>query len=677
MWGMEKTLEYSDLLSKFEVFFSEIYYDNLLKAVQAATPVIVDFEDLEKFDSEVADYLLENPDEVFQAIEEAVSNVDIGEPIDTKIIVRFTNTPESGSVAIKNVRSKHIKKFVAIDGIIKQASEVRPEITLATFECKACGERINIMQEEQQLEKPYMCACGNKQGFAMVARKMIDLQRLEIEESPDRLEGGAQARKLAAFLQADLVDPKFQKKVIPGAKVRVYGIIRDIPLKVEKGKETKRRDLYIEANYLETIEQEFEDLDITEEDEKAIKELAQNPKIYDLLTQSIAPSIYGYEKIKESIALQLFGGVRKVRKDGVTTRGDMHILLVGDPGAGKSQLLKYVAGLAPKARYVVGKSTSGAGLTATVVKDEFMRGWALEAGALVLANKGIAMIDELDKMGKDDRSAMHEVMEQQTVTISKANVQATLNAQTTILGAANPKFGRFDPYTSIPEQIDLPDTLISRFDLMFIIRDVPNKETDTRLVRHILKMHENPDVQQPPIESEMLRKYIAYAKINIAPVLTEAAQKEIEKFYVSLRNKYTGEEQSAVPIGARQLEALIRLSEASAKVRLSDKVLKKDAKKAIDLLMEYMMAVGVDPETGQLDMDRLETGTTASQRNKIRLLLKVIAEMQEESPEKTVLIEDVIAAAEEQGIEDAEDIINKLKREGELFEPKQGHIRKV
>ncbi|NOR84728.1 AAA domain-containing protein [archaeon] len=674
---MEKCMEYSDLLSKFEVFFSEVCYDELLKAVQESEPVIVDFEDLERFDSELADSLLSDPDEAFQAIDEAIVNVDIGETIDSKIYVRFKNTPDSNIIAIKNIRSKHIKKYISIEGIIKQASEVRPEITLATFECKACGERINIIQEEQHLEKPYMCACGNKQGFSMVARRMVDLQRLEVEESPDRLDGGSQARKIAAFLQEDLVDPKFQKKVIPGAKVRIYGVVRDIPLKVEKGKETKRRDLFIESNYLETIEQEFADLDITEEDEKEIKKLSTNPKIYELLTQSIAPSIYGYEKIKESIALQLFGGVRKIREDGVTTRGDIHILLIGDPGAGKSQLLKYVSGLAPKARYVVGKSTSGAGLTATVVKDEFMRGWALEAGALVLANKGIAMIDELDKMSKEDRSAMHEVMEQQTVTISKANVQATLNAQTTILGAANPKFGRFDPYTSVPDQIDLPDSLISRFDLMFIIRDVPNKESDTRLVKHILKLHENPESQKPPIPADLLRKFIAYAKINIKPVLTEAAQKEIEKFYVSLRNQHSGDEQSAVPIGARQLEAIIRLSEASAKVRLGDKVLKKDAKKAISLLMEYMMAVGIDPETGQLDMDRIESGTTTSQRNKIRLLLKVISEMQEESKDKTVLIEDVIAAAEEQGIDDAEGIISKLKREGELFEPKNGHIRKV
>ena len=674
---MEKGMEYSDLLSKFEVFFSEVCYDELLKAVQESEPVLVDFEDLERFDSELADSLLSDPDEAFTAIDEAIVNVDIGETIDSKIYVRFKNTPDSNIIAIKNIRSKHIKKYISIEGIIKQASEVRPEITLATFECKACGERINIIQEEQHLEKPYMCACGNKQGFTMVARRMVDLQRLEVEESPDRLDGGSQARKIAAFLQEDLVDPKFQKKVIPGAKVRIYGVVRDIPLKVEKGKETKRRDLFIESNYLETIEQEFADIDITEEDEKEIKKLSTNPKIYELLTQSIAPSIYGYEKIKESIALQLFGGVRKIREDGVTTRGDIHILLIGDPGAGKSQLLKYVAGLAPKARYVVGKSTSGAGLTATVVKDEFMRGWALEAGALVLANKGIAMIDELDKMSKEDRSAMHEVMEQQTVTISKANVQATLNAQATILGAANPKFGRFDPYTSVPEQIDLPDSLISRFDLMFIIRDVPNKESDTRLVKHILKLHENPESQVPPISADLLRKFIAYAKINIKPVLTEAAQKEIEKFYVSLRNQHSGDEQSAVPIGARQLEAIIRLSEASAKVRLGDKVLKKDAKKAIGLLMEYMMAVGIDPETGQLDMDRIESGTTTSQRNKIRLLLKVISEMQEESPDKTVLIEDVIAAAEEQGIDDAEGIISKLKREGELFEPKNGHIRKV
>ncbi len=671
-------MDYADLLSKLEVFFSEVCYTQLLKAVQDRTALVIDYTDLERFDIEIADHLLEEPEEFFKASEEATRNVDVGEEIESQIPLRIKGLPGTQTVSIKNLRSKHLKKFIAVEGIIKQASEVRPEIVLATFECRACGERIMMLQEDQDLTTPYMCECGNKRGFEMVERKMVDIQRLEVEESPERLEGSAQARKIGVFIKNDLVDPKFQKRVVPGSKVVVTGTLDDIPIKSDRGKESKRRDIYIDGNYIEPIEFEFEEIEISPEDEKKIKELSVNPKVYEMLTDSIAPSIYGYKDIKQAIALQLFGGIRKVRPDGIVTRGDIHILLVGDPGSGKSQILKYTAGLAPKARYVVGKSASGAGLTATVVKDEFMRGWALEAGALVLANKGLVAIDELDKMSQEDRSAMHEVAEQQTVTISKANIQATLNAQTTILAAANPKFGRFDPYQSLPEQIDIPDTLLSRFDLIFPIRDEPNKEKDTLLVRHILKMHENPEEQNPPLDSSILRKYISYVKAGINPKLSKAAQKEIERFYVGLRSKYAGtEEVSPVPIGARQLEALVRLSEASARVRLSDKVQKEDAQRAIKLLTDCLMQVGIDPETGKFDIDRLESGTTSSQRNKIRIILTLISDMQKETEDKSVLIEDIKASAEEQGIEDAEEIIQKLKREGELFEPRQGHIRRV
>ena len=669
-------MDYEELISKLEIFFSEAAYKDLVEAVQKDMPLVIDFQKLELFDPDVADFLLDNPDEFFKAAEEALFSIDLGEELERSVKVRIANLPEHVIVPIKNIRSKHIDKFIGIEGIIKLASEVRPEITAATFECQYCGNRIMVLQEKASLRKPAMCECGNKRSFELVDRRLIDIQRIIVEEIPEKIEG-AQPSKISVFLRDDLVDPKFQKRVIPGTKVKISGILRDVPLATSKNRETKRRDLYIEANYIEPMEIGYEEVEITEEDEKKIKELAKRPDIYEILIRSIAPSIYGYEDIKEAIALQLFGGVKKERSDGTVTRGDIHILIVGDPGAGKSALLKYVAKLAPKARYVVGRGATASGLTATVVRDEFLRGWALEAGALVLANKGIAIVDEIDKMSNEDRVAMHEIMEQQTCTVAKANVQATLQAQTTILAAANPKFGRFDIYSPLAEQINLPETLLSRFDLIFAVRDVPDPERDRMLVKHILKLHENPESEKPPIDNDLLRKYIAYARNNVFPKLTKAAEREIERFYVGLRKKYSQEGTAGVPISTRQLEAMIRLAEASAKVRLSNRVLKKDAERAINLMKTYLMKLGVDPETGLLDIDRIETGVSSSQRNKIKLILGVIEEMQNESPDRMVSISDIVAAAEEQGIDDAEEIIERLKRNGEIFEPRPGYVRKV
>ena len=672
-------MEQKDLLKKFEVFLSDDHNRQLLKAAQKQKPLIVDFEKLEEFDPELADFFLENPATCFDKIAGVISSIDTGVELEEKINFRVRGLPQSSLVKIKDVRSNHIGKFISIEGIIKQASEVRPEITAATFECQACGERITLFQSKQTLSTPYMCECGSKRSFELINRALTDVQRIIVEESPETLEGGQQPRKIAVYLRDDLVDPKFQNKVVPGNKVIINGVINDIPLKMDSGKETKRRDIYLEANYLEAIEIEFEDIELTKEDERQIKMLSKNQNVHQLLVQSIAPSIYGYEDIKEAIALMMFSGVRKERTDGLVSRGDTHILLVGDPGAGKSALLKYVSDLAPKGRYVVGKSTSGAGITAAAVKDEFTGGWALEAGALVLANKGLLCIDELDKMNPEDRSAIHEGLEQQTITVSKATIQATLQCKTIVLAAANPKFGRFDQNISIPDQIDLPSTLINRFDLIFPIRDIPQRDRDTHLAKHVLKLHRDPKVKKPVIDSEMLRKYIAYARMHYKPKLTAEAVREIENFYVNLRSQYQAAEGKvpSVPISPRQLEALVRLSEASARSRLSNRVKKEDAKRAIKLLTHCLEKVGINPETGMFDIDRLESGITSTQRNKIREIIKIITELQEDAGGSEVSIEDIIATAEEDGIDNAEEIIRRLKKEGEIFEPRQGFIRKV
>ena len=336
-------------------------------------------------------------------------------------------------------------------------------------------------------------------------------------------------------MKEDLVDPKMEERTTPGSRVRVIGILKEVPVPLQTGAISTRFDLAVEANNVIPLEETFEEFEISEEDERQIQELAADKNILQKMAESIAPSIYGYEEVKQALVLQLFGGVKKKRADGTEARGDIHILLVGDPGVAKSVVLKFMSALAPKGRYVVGKAASGAGITATVVRDEFLRGWSLEAGAMVLSNKGLVCIDEIDKMEPQDRSAMHEAMEQQTVTISKANVQATLRAETSVLAAANPKLGRFEPFQVIAQQIDMPPTLLNRFDIIFTLRDLPERGRDEAIATHVLLEHKREGKKQI-IDKDLFRKYIAYAKQKIQPLLTTEAIDEIKKFYVELRN---------------------------------------------------------------------------------------------------------------------------------------------
>lgn len=347
--------------------------------------------------------------------------------------------------------------------------------------------------------------------------------------------------------------------------------------------------------------------------------------------------------------------------------------------AHNSQLLKRISHVAPKSRFVSGKGSTGAGLTASVVKDEFLKGWALEAGALVLANKGIACIDELDKMEEEDASAMHEALEQQSITISKANIQATLKAQTTVLAAANPKYGRFDPYDVIAKQIDMPSTLINRFDLIFPIRDIPDQEKDKELSSFILDLHRDDQDEEPPYSTNFMKRYIAFARQRVAPTLTDGALEEIQDYFVSMRNQAGKEERiQSVPISARQLEGLVRLATASAKTRLSTTVDREDAERAVELLHYCLTQIGYDEETGKFDIDKIETGTTASERSQISVIKELISSL-EEANGGSVPLEDLYQEAEAREIDehDAEEIIEKLKRKGDIYEPTSGYISRI
>jgi len=641
------------------------------------TTLVVSFHNLIKFDPELADTLLETPEDVIRAFELAIEDYEV-----KNFKARFTDLPVSQHIPIRNIRSIHINKMMYIEGIVRQSSDVRPQVTSAKFECPSCGNTISVLQLETKFKEPSRCSCGRRGKFRLLSKDLVDAQRIILEESPDALEGGEQPKRLSVFLKEDLVEPKMERKTTPGSRVRAYGIVKEVPILLSTGAQSIRYDLMMDSNYIEPVDETFEEMDIGKEELKQIKELASDKKVYNKFINSICPSIYGHEDIKEAILLQLMGGVRKQREDGTVTRGDMHILLVGDPGSAKSTLLTYVSKTAPKARYISGKGATSAGLTASVVKDEFLRGWALEAGAMVLANGGYCMIDEMDKMSVEDTSALHEALEQQTVSISKANIQATLRAQTTVLAAANPKLGRFDPYAPIGAQINLPPALINRFDLIFPVRDIPNREKDDLIASHVLQLQQKPQKLKSEINPILFRKFISYAKNKIKPVLTDEAVDEIKKFYVDLRNSSTStggdEEIKPIPISARQLEALVRLAEGSARVRLSKKVTRADAKRSVRLLKHCLMQIGLDPETGQIDIDRISTGMSSSQRSKIVAVREIISVLSKKIG-KSIPMDEILEQASEKGIDESnvQEAIEKLKREGELFEPKPGQISKL
>ncbi|MFH1359400.1 MAG: ATP-binding protein [archaeon] len=449
---MPEQLKSEELISEGKLFF-ETYKKDIGDSIRKGRKtVFVSFEDLASNSPTLAEALIYSPEEVLQILEVALEESGL---IKTPRI-RFKDLPETQKVKIRTVRAQHLNKFIFFEGLVRQASEVRPQVVNARFECPSCGTVISVLQIEKKFREPSRCSCGRKGQFRLISKTMVDAQRLVIEESPESLVGGEQPRRINVFLKEDLVEPNMEEKTTPGSKVRVLGILKEVPVPLPSGAISTRFDLAIEANNLIPLETTYEELDISEEDERQIQELAEDPELFKKLTESIAPSIYGYSEIKQALVLQMFSGVRKTSEDGTVSRGDIHLFLIGDPGVAKSVTLKFISNIAPRGRYIVGKSASGAGITATVVRDEFLKGWSLEAGAMVLANKGVVCIDEIEKMDANDRSAMHEALEQQTVTISKANVQACYSEDTEVLtekgwkkyiDVKKLKIAQFDPKT--------------------------------------------------------------------------------------------------------------------------------------------------------------------------------------------------------------------------------------
>ncbi|MFB6246186.1 MAG: minichromosome maintenance protein MCM [Candidatus Pacearchaeota archaeon] len=661
-----------ELLTEAKNYFEAYKKQILEEKKEGGKALYLDFQSISEFSKQLADEILENPEETQKIIEQAMEQ----SPLIESARIRFQNLPESQVIKIRELRARHLEKMISIEGIIRQASDVRPQVVNAKFECPSCGTIISVLQKDKKFTHPSKCSCGRKGDFTVVSKEMVDTQRLVLEESPESLVGGEQPKRLNVFVKEDLAEPHMEERTTPGSRANIVGVLKEVPVPLPTGGLSTKFELAVEANNSIPLEEAFEELEISDEDEKEILELSQDPQVFDKLRDSMAPSIWGHSNVKKSLILQLFGGVHKKMSDGSKTRGDIHILLIGDPGVAKSVILSFMSNIAPKGRYLVGKSASGAGLTASVVKDDYLKGWSLEAGAMVLANKGLVCVDELEKMDSYERSTMHEAMEQQTVTVSKANIQATLNAQTSVLAAANPKFGRFDPYQAVSQQIDLPPTLINRFDIIFVLRDLPDKDQDAYVAKHVLKEHEKGGDANSIIPPETIKRFVAYAKQKVQPYLSEEASGELKNFYIELRNSPVSSEsgQRPIPISARQLQALIRMSESAARIRLSDTVTKQDTDMAIEIMKFYLAQVGYDYESQTFDIDRVSSKFTHSQRNKIFTVKETIQALSQKLGKEIPMEEIHKDLADKMSENEIDESIEKLITSNEIYRPKHGYI---
>ncbi|MFH0859999.1 MAG: minichromosome maintenance protein MCM [Candidatus Altiarchaeota archaeon] len=637
--------------------------------------LIIDWQELERYDKELAEELIKKPDDTILLFEDLLKENPIFTTLEEpKFHVRFSNLPKEKdySVMVRNLTTDYIRRLVSVDGIVNKIGDVLPKVQEGRFICIKCGEHNIEPQPDSLLREPIKCKnCGRREfRFDADNSTYIDIQRLEIQEPLEMLRGGEQARRIEVWTEDDLTDV-----VTAGDTITVTGILRLRPPQ-KKGSVYFK---YLESNYIEKIESEFEDIQISDEEKKEIMKLSKDPKLYDKIVNSIAPSIYGYHEVKEAIALQLFGGRHgKKLPDGTSVRADIHLLLVGDPGVAKSRMLQYVDQIAPKSIYVTGKGTTGAGLTATAEKDEFAEGsWTLKAGALVLAGGGIAAIDEFDKMDPGDRSAMHEAMEQQTISVAKAGIVAKFKANTSVLAASNPKYSRFDNYKPIAEQFDIPPTLISRFDLIFPIRDILDSETDRQIATQMLKMHRTEKELkeiEPPIAADFFRKYIAYARVNSHPILTDDSAEKIKEYYVSIRARSSGGAAAATP---RQLEAIVRMAESSSKMRLDDTVTVEDVERAINLTEFVLKEIAYDQATGLFDIDRVVTDHPKSTRDRIRTIESIIRELIKASDDGTANRDEIIGKALDSKIDkfEIEKLIDELKKKGDIYEPRHGKYK--
>lgn len=557
--------------------------------------------------ADAIDDLMPEPTEAFpdddhdilmtQRNEEGMVNIDSSDPLQKMPpeIKRFYEVYIKASskerpFTIREVKASYIGQLVRISGIVTRCSDVKPLMKVAVYTCEECG--FEIYQEVTArvfmplLECPSKrCGINKSLGNLILqlrASKFLKFQEAKIQELAEHVPKGHIPRTMTIHLRGELT-----RKVAPGDVVELSGIFLPIPY---TGFRAMRAglvaDTYLEAMSVSHFKKKYEDYEFRVDEEEQIARLAEDGDIYNKLARSLAPEIFGHEDVKKALLLLLVGAPHRKLKDGMKIRGDLHICLMGDPGVAKSQLLKHIINVAPRGVYTTGKGSSGVGLTAAVQRDPVTNEMVLEGGALVLADMGICAIDEFDKMDESDRTAIHEVMEQQTVSIAKAGITTSLNARTAVLAAANPAWGRYDLRRSPAENINLPPALLSRFDLLWLILDRADMDSDLEMARHVLYVHQNkesPALGFTPLEPSILRAYISAAR-KLSPSVPKELEEYIASAYSGIRQEEAKSNTPHSYTTVRTLLSILRISAALARLRFSETVVQSDVDEALRLM---------------------------------------------------------------------------------------------
>ena len=676
----EFLLEFKDEKGNFR------YVDNIDNMMPSKSKFInVDYNDL-VLHPDIESVFNESPDSILEAFSRAIKEIlqerfpKYAKKIEHEIRARIANYPVQRS--LRQINAEVIGKITSVSGMVLRASEVKPLAKELVFVCPEGHRTDVILGHGLSLTSPVQCSnpkCNHRElGVEPESSRFIDVQFVRLQELPEDLPPGQLPHYLDVTVKQDLVD-----NARPGDRVVLTGIVR-IEQEKMSGVSKASSPLYrlrLDGNNVEFLgskkdksSRKIQREEISQEDEKMIKSLSKSPDLYQQLIDSYAPHITGHEVVKESILLLMAGSTQRELQDGSKIRGDINIFLVGDPGTAKSEMLKFCVRVAPRGLYTSGRGSTAAGLTAAVVRDTngiFM----LEAGATVLGDQGLVCIDEFDKMKAEDRSALHEVMEQQTASISKGGIVATLNARTSILAAANPMYGKYDPFKNITENVNLPVPLLTRFDLIHVIKDKPSKERDTKIAQHIINLHTPKGIDQKSlIDSETLTKYLSYVK-RIDPKLTKEAEQKILDYYMKMRKV---EAEEMITVTPRQLEGLIRMATARARLLLKTQVEEDDAERAIYLLQNMFENAGIDVNTGKVDLGVLQ-GRPRSEVSKMQLFMDVMQSLEGEHKtpvDEKQLVEELVKTGKYND-EEAKNFIRKMARDSSIYESKPGHYNRV